>query len=328
MEWINQLNFWLNTRLGDPDFLQWAFLGGLGLVAFIFSLWIGYHIQRRFDPVKGRIDALAAGPGWSDTSTQGLTSEAWGQRLLERMGRGLTPVNREKRDRTIDKLSQAGYRRPEDIRLFFGLKILSGILLPLLTVTVLLLPGLMPLNKALPYIILALPLGLILPDYILVKRMRKRQTAIRRGLPDVLDMLVVCSEAGLGLNAAIQRVALEMDIQHPILADELKTTMLHMSAGMDSRTALQELAARTGVEEMRSLVSTLQQAMRFGTSISDTLRAYSDEMRNKRLEAAQEQAAKVGVKMLIPIALFMIPAVMLVVMGPPMIKLIASMSAR
>jgi hypothetical protein len=157
---------------------------------------------------------------------------------------------------------------------------------------ILLIPGLMTLNKALPYIILALPIGLILPDYILVKLIRKRQSAVRRGLPDVLDMLVVCSEAGMGLNAAIQRVALEMDIQHPILADELKTTMLHMGAGMDGRTALQELANRTGLDEMRSLAATLQQAMRFGTSISETLRAYSEEMRNKRLEAAQEQAAQ------------------------------------
>ena len=328
MDWINQFNFWLNALLGDPNFLQWAFLGTLGLVIFLVSLWIGYHIQKRFDPVQERIDALAAGPDWSDTTTQGLSGQARGQRLLERLGKGLTPVNPEKRERTVDKLAQAGYRRQEDLRRFFGLKIISGILLPLLAMIVILGLGQMPLKKALPYLILALPIGIILPDYILVKQVRRRQTAIRRALPDALDMLVVCSEAGLGLNAAIQRVALEMDIQHPILADELKTTMLHMGAGMDSRTALQELAARTGVDEMRSLVATLQQAMRFGTSISDTLRAYSDEMRNKRLETAQEEAAKVGVKMLIPIALFMIPAVMLVVMGPPLIKLIASMSSK
>lgn len=141
-------------------------------------------------------------------------------------------------------------------------------------------------------------------------------------------MLVVCTQAGMGLNAAIQRVAMEMDIQHPELADELNTTMLHMGAGMDSRTALQELAKRTGLEEMRSLVSTLQQAMRYGSSVGDTLRAYAEEMRNKRLEYAQEQAAKVGVKMLIPIALCMLPAVMLVVMGPPMIKLMEGLGGK
>ena len=171
-------------------------------------------------------------------------------------------------------------------------------------------------------------IGFILPDYVLVKKLRKRQAALRRGLPDALDMLVVCTEAGLGLKAAIQRVAMEMDIQHPALADELKTTMLHMGAGMDSRTAMQELARRTGLEEMRSLVSTLQQSMRYGTSISDTLRAYGSDMLNKRLESAQEQAAKVGVKMLIPIALCMLPAVMLVVLGTPMIKLMGALGGK
>jgi tight adherence protein C len=327
MAWTQQLNFWLNALVADPRFLQWAFVGGLGLLFFLLSFLVGRAIQQRFDPVKGRIEAVAAGRADPGTGLD-LGPEARGQRLLERLGRGMTPTGVQKRERATEKLVHAGYRRPEDIRLFFGLKIIAGLALPVLTMAIILIPGFMTLNKALPYIILALPIGLILPDYILVKLIRKRQSAVRRGLPDVLDMLVVCSEAGMGLNAAIQRVALEMDIQHPVLADELKTTMLHMGAGMDGRTALQELANRTGLAEMRSLAATLQQAMRFGTSISETLRAYSEEMRNKRLEAAQEQAAKVGVKMLIPIALFMLPAVMVIVMGTPMIKLMAGLTGK
>ena len=103
--------------------------------------------------------------------------------------------------------------------------------------------------------------------------------------------------------------------------------MLHMGAGMDNRTALQELANRTGIEEMRSLVSTLQQAMRYGTSISETLRVYSEEMRNKRLEAAQEQAAKVSIRMMIPVALCMLPAVLVIVMGPSLINLLKLMGS-
>lgn len=328
MAWIDQLNYWLNPLVTDPSFLQWAFVGGLGLLFFLISFLVGRAIQERFDPVKGRIEAVASGRAEPSSTGLSLGSEARGQRLLERLGRGLTPTSVQKRERANDKLVHAGYRRPEDLGLFFGFKIVAGLGLPALTAAFILIPGLMSLNKALPLIILALPIGLILPDYVLVKQMRKRQSAIRRGLPDVLDMLVVCSEAGLGLNAAIQRVALEMDIQHPILAEELKTAMLHMGAGMDSRTALQALASRTGLDEMRSLTATLQQAMRFGTSISETLRTYSEEMRSKRLEAAQEQAAKVGVKMLIPIALFMLPAVMVIVMGTPMIKLVGGLMGR
>lgn len=327
MTWIDQFHLWLNSLVTDPRFLQWAFAVGLGLLFFLISFLIGRAIQDRFDPVKGRIAAVALGRA-QPSGTAGLGSEARGQRLMERLGRGLTPTSAEKRERATDKLVHAGFRRPEDLGLFFGLKALAGLGLPALATALILLTGLMSVNKALPFILLALPIGLILPDYVLVKLTRKRQSAIRRALPDVLDMLVVCSEAGLGLNAAIQRVAMEMDIQHPILADELKTTMLHMGAGMDSRSALQALASRTGLDEIRSLTATLQQAMRFGTSISETLRIYSEEMRSKRLEAAQEQAAKVGVKMLIPIALFMLPAVMVIVMGTPMIRLVGGLTGK
>ncbi len=328
MTWIYQFRFWLNSLATDPHFLQWAFVGGLGLLIFLISFLIGRAIQDRFNPVKGRIEAVASGRTRLGSTGMGLGSEARGQRLLERLGRGLTPTSTQKLERATDKLIHAGFRRQEDLSLFFGFKAVAALGLPALATAVILLSGIMPLNKALPLIILALPVGLILPDYVLVKLTRKRQSAIRRGLPDVLDMLVVCSEAGLGLNAAIQRVALEMDIQHPILADELKTTMLHMGAGMDSRSALQALASRTGLDEILSLTATLQQAMRFGTSISETLRTYSEEMRSKRLEAAQEQAAKVGVKMLIPIALFMLPAVMVIVMATPMIRVVGGLTGK
>jgi len=328
MAWIEQLNFWFSRLLADASLLQWAFVGGLALLAFIISLWVGRAIQQRLNPVKDRIEALATDNALTGFRGEAITKEARGQRVLERMGRGLTPTNVEKRERMADKLTQLGYRDQRYVSLFYGLKILSAIALPTLTLVVILPFGLIPPKLTPSAIALAFLIGFILPDYVLVKKLRKRQAALRRGLPDALDMLVVCTEAGLGLNAAIQRVAMEMDIQHPALADELKTTMLHMGAGMDSRTAMQELARRSGLEEMRSLVSTLQQSMRYGTSISDTLRAYGSDMLNKRLESAQEQAAKVSVKMLIPIALCMLPAVMLVVLGTPMIKLMAALRGK
>lgn len=327
MELFARFSLWLTNLLGDPQTLQWLFLGGLSLLIFILSLAVSRYLQERFNPVKERIDVFV---GDRDMRGQGsliinLDSQAKGQRLLERLGRGLTPSSIEKREGTADKLALIGYRRPQDLRLFFGLKLVSGLALPLLTLFFNSLTGLFDFKSASAMVIAALAIGLILPDYVLTKRVKQRQTLLRRGLPDALDMLVVCAEAGLGLNAAIQRVAMELEIQHPYLADELKTTMLHMGAGMDSRMALQELATRTGMAEFRSLVATLQQAMRYGTSISETLRVYSEEMRNKRLEAAQEQAAKVSVQMLIPVAICMLPAVLVVVMAPPMIKLIANL---
>ena len=329
MEWINPLTLRINAWLADPEILQWAFFSGLALLIFILALAIGRLVQRRFDPVKGRIDAFAIEASMTSAQRRGLDNEARGQRLLERLGRGLSPSNAGKAvSKVTQQLAQVGYRSQRDVQVFYGFKILCAIGLPLLAIFTMTLVFGKPVKFALLMAMIALPLGWIIPDYWLTKKWKKRQSALRRALPDVLDMLVVCTEAGLGLNAGIQRIALEMDIQHPELADELKTTMLHMGAGMDNRTALQELAQRTGLDEMRALVSTLQQAMRYGTSIAVTLRAFAEEMRNKRLEYAQEQAAKVSVKMLLPIALFMLPAVMLVVMGPPMIKLLESLGGK
>lgn len=326
MEWPTRFDLWLSSLLLDDQVLQWLFLGGLGLLTFVISLLFSRYLQNRFNPVKERIDVYVMDGGYGSGNAFSLDDATRGQRLLERLGRGLTPSSIAKRESTADKLALLGYRRPQDLRLFFGLKLVVGVALPLLTMGFNLVTGLFPTDSTLALILASFGLGLILPDYMLAKKVRQRQTILRRGLPDVLDMMVVCAEAGLGLNAAIQRVALEMEIQHPFLADELKTTMLQMGAGMESRTALQELANRTGMAEMRALVSTLQQAMRYGTSISETLRVFSEEMRNKRLEAAQEKAAKISVQMLIPVALCMLPAVLVIVMAPPMIKLLAQMS--
>ena len=328
MDWFNQLESRINLLLADPAFLQWGFLIGLATLIFILALMILGNILQRLNPIKGRIEILVKGDQRAAPQPIFDNVEATRtQRLLERLGRGLAPTEASKEHKVADRLNQIGYRTRYHLHVFYAFKILCAVGLPLVVGLFTLSYG-MTLDKALPYILLAAPLGLILPDYWLNKTLKKRQTVLRKSLPDALDMLVVCAEAGLGLNAAIQRVAMELDIQHPLLSEELKTTMLHMGAGMDSRTALQELANRTGMDEMRSLVATLQQAMRFGTSISETLRAFAEDMRNKRLEAAQEQAAKVGVRMLIPIALCMLPAVMLVVMGPPMIKLMGSLSGQ
>ncbi len=324
MHWLDALNLWLNQHFSDPQWLFWTFTLGLGTLAFLLFNLLFSYLRSRFNPVKERIEAFATDPGRVDIGGAQLDQKARGQRLLERIGRGFTAGDPEREDGPAFRLAQVGFRSPRDLHIFTSLKILAALALPLITAAVLIGGGLMPLRLALPIIALTLFLGAILPDYWLTQLVKAHQAALRRALPDVLDMLVVCSEAGLGLNAAIQRVALEMDIQYPAMADELKTTMLQMGAGMDNRTALQELARRTGIEEMRSLVATLQQAMRFGTSISDTLRAYSGDMRNKRLENAQEKAAQASVKMLIPIAVTMLPALLFIVLGPPMLKLAAS----
>lgn len=332
MAWVDRMQYWFSGLLADEQLLAWAFVIGLGLLAFVLSLWFLALIRQLSDPVKHRIDVVAAeleGLSAVDARSEGGSRPGGGptqsQELLERLGRGLTPVDAEKRGRVVSKLVMAGYRSPRAVYVYFGAKVVALLALPLAIILVALLSGKPALSSAVSFAGMALPIGLLLPDYWLVRRVRRRQSILRRSLPDALDMLVVCTEAGLGLNAAFQRVVAEMGVQHPELSIEFGMMMLQIRAGMESRAALQDLVLRTGMEEIRALVATLLQAMRFGTSIAETLRAYAEEMREKRLQAAEEEAAKVGVKMIIPIALFLLPGFMLIVLGPPLINLMKSL---
>jgi tight adherence protein C len=138
--------------------------------------------------------------------------------------------------------------------------------------------------------------------------------------------MVVCAEAGLGLNAAMKRVADDIGVQHPELADEFSLVIMQARAGVETRVALRELERRTGLEDMTSFVTTLLQAMRFGTSIAESLRVFSEDMRDKRLQRAQEKAAQLSLKMLMPITLFMMPMFLLIAIGPAGLALMRSVS--
>lgn len=321
-EWLDQLQYWYNSQGNDPEQLRLLILLLTGLLVFIVSMLVFVMVGRAKDPVKRRVSAFVSEATPAERSDDGLR----GRRLMERLGRGLMPVNEVKRGRMVLRLVQAGYRSARAIDYFYAAKVIAVLLMPAAILGFVLVTAIVPMQSAVGFLGGGLLIGLLLPDAWVARRIRLRQAKLRRSLPDTLDMLVVCTEAGLGLNAAMQRVADETDLQHPELADELQMVMMQMRAGMDSRVAMRDLVERTGMEEIRGLVATLLQAMRFGTSIADTLRTFADDMRDRRLRAAEEQAAKVSVKMMIPIALLMLPAFMLVAMGPPVIQLLQSLS--
>jgi tight adherence protein C len=165
-------------------------------------------------------------------------------------------------------------------------------------------------------LIIVIVIGYMSPSFILDKLIADRQKAIRRAFPDALDLLVVCSEAGLSLDAAIQKVATEINLSQPVLADELEIVIVETRAGIDRHKALQRLVERTGVEDLKGLVSALSQSMRFGTSIVETLKVYSEDLRDKRTQAAEAIAAKIGTKLIFPLAVCLLPAFLMVVMVP------------
>jgi tight adherence protein C len=170
-------------------------------------------------------------------------------------------------------------------------------------------------------VIIAIVIGYMSPSFILDKLIANRQKAIRRAFPDALDLLVVCSEAGLSLDAAIQKVATEINLSQPILADELEVVIAETRAGIDRHKALQRLVERTGVEDLKGLVSALSQSMRFGTSIVETLKVYSEDLRDKRTQAAEAIAAKIGTKLIFPLAVCLLPAFLMVVMVPALLMI-------
>lgn len=168
-------------------------------------------------------------------------------------------------------------------------------------------------------ILLAL-IGFYLPNFWLRRKVDRRKEKILRGLPDALDLMVVCAEAGVGLDAAIQRVGEEMKLANRPLSEEFRLLNLELRAGKQRRDALKNLALRTDLDDVRSLVTLLVQTERFGTSIAQALRVHSDSMRTKRFQRVEEVAAKLPVKLLFPLIFFIFPSLFVVILGPAILK--------
>ena len=181
-------------------------------------------------------------------------------------------------------------------------------------------PVLMQPNLAVALVVCVL--GYVFPAMALARLAKRRQHRIRLGLPDALDLLVVSVEAGLGLDQAIQRVGAELEFAHPDLCNELKLVNLELRAGNARSEALHNLAERTGVDDLSSLVAMLVQTDKFGTSVAQSLRVHSDTLRTKRRQRAEEAAAKTGVKMVFPLVFCIFPVIWVVTIGPAAIKFI------
>ena len=216
---------------------------------------------------------------------------------------------------------RAGYRSSNAIMAMRGAKIL----LPVVLLAVVVASGLYRWNPWFS-ILGALVLGYLLPEMWLVWRVHARQHRLRLALPDALDLLVICVEAGLGLDQSLMRVAEELRITHPELSDEIALVNLEMRVGKTRLDALRELARRTGLEDIKALVAMLIQTERFGTSVAQSLRVHSDDLRIKRRQRAEEMSAKTTVKMVPPLVFFIFPALMVVILGPAVIAIMRQLS--
>ena len=214
------------------------------------------------------------------------------------------------------RLVQAGYRRPEAMTIFFGIRVFFALgLFGLFSTSILMRPNTMVALGG-------LAIGYILPGMILARLAKRRAHRIRLSLADMLDLLVVSVEAGLGLDQALTRVGQELAFAYPELSDELRLINLELRAGKPRSEALRNLADRTGVDDLSSLVTMLIQTDKFGTSVATALRVYSETLRTKRRQRAEEAAAKTGVKMVFPLVLCIFPAIWIVTIGPAAIRFV------
>ncbi len=218
------------------------------------------------------------------------------------------------------KLTRAGFRSPVAVQLFLASKVLLAVLGALAVVWLDAVRA-RPLSMVPAWAVAMAATGLFLPNGWLERRIRLRQRAIEEGLPDALDLLVTCVEAGLGLDAALQRVAREIALAHPVLSEELMLTHLEVKAGARRADALRKLAVRTGVQDLKTLAGTLNQTELFGTSVAVALRVQADGLRTRRMQSAEERGAVLSVKMTFPLVLCFLPAFMVAVIGPAIVNL-------
>lgn len=217
------------------------------------------------------------------------------------------------------KLVMAGYYGDKAVLTYTGIRILLAATLPLATMLILgqLEVSVLRLVFLLPLLGLA---GFVVPSLALSSRISRRQLAIRNGLADALDLMVSCVEAGLSLNAALVRVAVELRLPHPDLAKEFEITGLEMRAGKPREEALRNLGQRCGVKDLKSFTAMLIQTDKFGTSIARALRVFSDTLRTKRRQRAEEAAAQTTIKLVFPLVFFIFPAILIVLLGPGLIQ--------
>jgi len=292
--------------------LALAIIAFLTIVLMVFSFGAAAYAPTSL--LGARLRAL----GWQRAEPEEKPA------LRERLEQALDPLSKaiplspSDVSRTRRWLIQAGYRDARHLTVYVGSRLAcalfaftavvagSGFDSPILLVSV-------------------TAFGFFLPRFGLKRKIQLRQRRIKLGLPDALDLTVICVEAGLALDQAMMRVGEDLHHAHPELSEEFHLVNLEMRAGKPRAEALRNLVERTGVDDIRSLVGTLIQTDRFGTSVAQALRVHSDSLRTERRQRAEEQAAKTTIKMVIPLVLFVLPSIIFVTLGPAVIQLIRTL---
>lgn len=295
-------------------FLVLLFLAVFAIAMLALRLLAPKPLQRRLDSVGGSSAAGASGD-----------PNAWVTRIVKLSGPlAKLSVPEEGAENSVmrTRFMNAGFRQPSAPVIYFTAKTALALGLPMAEFfTFTISSAHFSSNALLFWLLCAAAVGYYLPNIVLNNMIARRQRELFESFPDALDLLTVCVEAGLAMDAALARVAGEIGMKSQVLSDELTLVTLELRAGSTKEKALRGLAMRTGVVDVDALVAMLIQAERFGTSVAASLRVQSDQLRTKRRQRAEEVAAKIALKLLFPLIFFIFPSLLVVLMGPAFIQI-------
>lgn len=286
---------------------------------------VGLLVTGKKGKVDRRIDAMVHGNRATDTKPESVGGMA--RLALPKMGKVIVPEDEAERTKLRARLVHAGFYQKQAMHAFLGVK-LALLMLATIVGVGLTLAQVLPTSKALPMSLGLFVVGMLGPSFWLNKQKAARQSSLRRGLPDALDVLIICLEGGLSLQAGLKKVADELRSAHPVLGGELRIVDREIGLGRSPGDALNNLARRSDMEEILSLASVIGQSEKFGASLVKSLRNHSETLRHKRKQKAEERAHKAATKMLIPTLLFIFPAVFVILLAPAAIQVTAAFKAQ
>ena len=284
-----------------------------GLTLAVMSIY--WLFARPTNTVNARLESID--PSLTLVENNPMTVMA--ERVAEPINR-IVPISAVEAQKLQKELLQAGYRAPEAAIAFRAIQVTLLVAIPSLVMSVCFLLD-RPLNNFLIFGLLGAAFGFYLPRYVVRKKTVARQQRITWGLADAMDLMVVAVEAGLGLNAALNRVGEELKPLHADMHEEIELVNLEIKVGRSREEALRNLAERTGVEDIRSFVALLIQADRFGSSIAKAVRIFAESLRTKRRQRAEQISQKAALKLLFPLTCFLFPVIIMVVLGPALLNL-------
>ena len=307
--------------IGDAEMASWIVIPIIAITFFVFAAALVFLINSIFSPYKRRLRSIAG------IKKQPLAKNAHHQKAkpLGGLGQAIMPKNDKELSIIRSKLIQAGFRQANAAQNFFAIKTILAIVFPTIVLIAAKFFPELSFRDLAYYAMGAAAVGVFGPNYVLSKFVVNRQTHIQRGFPDALDLMVVCTEAGLGFDLALSRIARDMQHSHPVVAHEFSIVSAEIRAGVDRIDALRNFADRTGMDDIQGFVALLSQSIKFGTSVGETLRIYANDFRDKRMQLAEEMGAKMSTKLIFPMVFCFFPCFFIIAIGPIVLRVISTL---